>query len=413
MKRVTFYTILVSVVFCASNCTYTPVSVNTSGTGSVEVIVWINNPQTNSRETRWNRLVVQVFAKDMDTLRDTFSVDMQNSLNSFMMEKISAGENRSIEAWTLDSAGDTIHGKAGTIKTIEPGQTTKVSFTLNPVKGSLYLQLTNFPASVDSVLFAFETTGRIWKAKQKKASKVYMNLDKIPYGSIGTLSIIGYSAARDTVTSWIKQSFKFENANTTVQVSFVNVGKIGMDVSIVIPGVTTIIGTMDTTDSLGDEKGGLLISEIMYAADDSEYVEIYNPSSGIFTDTIFLQKDNDSYRYFFVTIPSHGFYVIGRRDSVAWFNAFPSSKTALDLSSGSGNWITLRAKDSSIIDIVPFLSGTNAQGWPSFSGKKSIVLDTLVSDPEYNNYGKHWTPAKSLIDSTKSLLYGTPGKVGV
>jgi hypothetical protein len=350
----------------------------------------------------------------MDTIRDTFAVDMQNAFHSFTIEKISAGKNRLVEAYTIDTAGDTIHGKASYTVTIEQGQTAKVPLTLNPVKGSLYLQLTSIPALVDSVLFSFVSKDKIWAVKQKKSTKMALTLDKIPYNTIGTLSIVGYGIANDTIASWIKEAFEFKNANTTVQVSFVNSGKIIMEVSIIIPGVTTFIGIMNPDDSLGDEKGRLIVSEIMYAADDSEYVEIYNPDSNSFTDTIILYKDNDTYRFFYVTIPAYSFYVIGRDSSLPWADAWPPAKTALDLSSASGNWITLRAKDSSIMDMVPFLSGNNSQGWPYITGgKKSIVLDSLVADPEYNNYGRHWVAAKSFIDPAITQQLGTPGKPGI
>jgi hypothetical protein len=72
------------------------------------------------------------------------------------------------------------------------------------------------------------------------------------------------------------------------------------------------------------------------------------------------------------------------------------------------------------MDWVAFLGGSNDQQWPNVtSGKKSIVLDSLASDPTYNNYGKHWVTAKTAINlanskyaSPQTAQCGTPGFKG-
>jgi hypothetical protein len=173
---------------------------------------------------------------------------------------------------------------------------------------------------------------------------------------------------------------------------------------------------MNGLDSLGSENGGLIISEIMYAANDSEYVEIYNPGAR-FDDTLILQMDMGSWMYFDVVIEPGKFVVIGRNasDGLAWVDTCPAATTALNLSSSGGNWLVLRARDSSLIDWVAFESGSNPQEWPVFSGRQSIVLDSLCSDPLYNNYGRHWRAATARIDSSgapATLQCGTPGRAG-
>ena len=110
-----------------------------------------------------------------------------------------------------------------------------------------------------------------------------MCLDKIPYDTTGTLSIVGYNTLNDTVAFWEMENFTFTNTNTTIQASFISVGKIVIQVTIHMPGVTIIIGIMDTTDSIGDENGGLTITEIMYAANDSEYIEALQECLGMTT----------------------------------------------------------------------------------------------------------------------------------
>jgi len=402
--------------FCSTwfFCGTIPSDSENFSTGTVDLRIWINKPpklESHFRETTWDHLIVQISAPDMATMLDTFDVTMEKSFYSFFIENVPAGENRLVESWTIDSEGDIIHGRDSAVIDMEPTQTTPVTSEVHPIKGSLYVVLTGFPAEVDSVLFSFTTSDTAWSVKDKKTTKLTLTIDKVPFGSTGTLSIVGYTVTKDTVASWIKEGFIFTTSNTTIEASFINVGKIDLSVHITIPGVTIIIGIMNTTDSLEDEKGGLLISEVMYSANDSEYIELYNPTGSVFSDTIIIQIDNGTYRFFGITIQPNDFYVIGR-DSLPWSDTFHPTQSALNLSSTTGNWITLRAKDSSLIDLVVFQPGSNNQGWPKISGKKSIVLDSLPNDPEYNNYGRNWIPAESYIDQAVTQQQGTPGESG-
>lgn len=394
-----------------------------SGNGSIEIISWINKLQANNtiRATTWSNMVVRISADDMGTIHDTFDVTMDNSFYTFTIENVPDGDNRLVELWTIDDEYDMIHGIDSATVVVEAAKTTQIVSELHPIRGSIYIALTEIPTIVDSVEFTFASIDTSWQVKAAREPKLTMSLDKIPFGTTGTLSIIGYNTTNDTVASWVKDNFTFTNSNITIEASFISVGKIAIQVTIFLPGVTVIFGIMDTTDSIEDEKGGLIISEIMYSANDSEYVELYNPKNTAFNDTIILQKDNGTFRYFYVVIPPQSFFVIGRRcdtiDSLNpwWYDTLHSTKSALDLSSTSGNWITVRrASDSSIIDNVAFQTGSNEQEWPNFSSstKASIVLDSLPDDPEYNNYGRNWIQAKTYIDTTITKQIGTPGEAG-
>jgi hypothetical protein len=176
---------------------------------------------------------------------------------------------------------------------------------------------------------------------------------------------------------------------------------------------------MDSLKVFDREKGPLIITEIMYGANDSEYVEVYNTlSRDTVFDTLILDIDG-SLRYFAsVSCKAKGFFVFGRK-SLPWVDATHSVSSALDLPSGGNATIMLRAKDLSIMDLVSFQGGTNKQEWPGISGKKSIVLDSLVSDPTYNNFGKNWLPAQTAINqvdprysSPATSQCGTPGYGG-
>ena len=100
--------------------------------------------------------------------------------------------------------------------------------------------------------------------------------------------------------------------------------------------------------------------------------------------------------------------MIGRRQ-LPWADTFSTVLSALDLSSTSGNWIAVRTKTRKLIDWVAFAAGTNNQSWPRISGKVSIVLDSLVADPRYNNYGMNWRAATTPIDLSRTAQLGTPG----
>lgn len=386
-------------------------------TGSVDIRVWITDyKKSTTRKTditsvTWEKLIIQVSANDMDTLRDTFELDTNLSFLSAVLEDIPVGSDREFIAWTIDKSNDILHTSECVSISVEPGQVVPLALECEPITGSIYIQLTQIPASVDSVSFTFASDPMVRRIKVKKTKKMNLCLDKIPFETVGMISIIGYNSSGDTVASWFKENFKFTNNISTLDISFVNRGKIEIQVSIKNSGITIIRGIMSATESLGDEKGGLIITEIMYAANDSEYIEIYNPQNDTFSDTIIIQKDFGSYRFFDVTIPPKGFYTIGRQ-ALPWGNTSHPVKSALDLSSTTGNWLVVRSVlDSNIYDIVSFQAGTNKQEWPVFSTslKTSIILDSLCSDPEYNNYGRNWKQAMRFIDTTFTKQLGTPG----
>jgi len=416
MKHFLFYVLFIVLSSAFLFCGNLPSTVTSSTNGNLEIRVWINKNNSATRNTRsleitWDRLVVQIYAHDLDTILDTFDITMENPFFSIVVEDIPAGTDRFVNTWTIDDEGDIIHTTTEMTVTINPAQTAQIAFILNPIVGSIYVQLTDIPTNVDSVAFCFSTNEHVWEDKDSRTAKLNLCVDKIPFGTTGTLSIVGISATGDTITSWTQSEYTFNNTNITLNVSFITVGQIEIQVTIYYPGITVILGIMDTTDSIGDENGGLLISEIMYSANDSEYVEIYNPTNTAFNDTIILQRDNGTYRFYYVTIPPFEFYVIGR-DTLPWGDTYHSTQSALDLSGTTGNWITLRsARDSSILDIVAFQAGSNNQEWPNFSTstRASIILDSLPNDPEYNNYGRNWYQATTHIDTSVTRQFGTPG----
>jgi hypothetical protein len=393
--------------------------------GSLDMHLWIEQPQpvatalAKTGATTWDRIMIEVSAGDMATIKDTINVEVGQAWLNAHVASIPAGKERRVTCWTANARGDTIHGSQSSTFDLEAGQTASVTMQLSAVRGSIYFTLTGFPATVDSVKAAFVTPGRTWSTSQKKAAKLFLALDDIPFGVTGRVWIAGFSATGDTVTAWSKDSFTLTGASVSMTASFVTVGALRMDLRVTNPGVALISGIMDTTTSLTQENGGLIVSEIMYAANDSEYIELHNPSTtAAFIDSCYVQIDNGTYQRFFAHIAAGGFFVIGRdpRDSLAWVDTCPATLSALDLFSGGGNWIVLRAKDSTIMDRVAYEGGANLQEWPSVAAKRSIALDSLCADPQYNNFGRHWRIAQSRIDTNATattLQYGTPGKAGL
>jgi hypothetical protein len=76
----------------------------------------------------------------------------------------------------------------------------------------------------------------------------------------------------------------------------------------------------------------------------------------------------------------------------------------------SGNWITVKHANGTIIDRVIFATGSFSGnvGWPTLTGRRSIELMRDKYDAVENNYGKNWrVTTGGMVEGTN--LYGTPG----
>jgi hypothetical protein len=246
-----------------------------------------------------------------------------------------------------------------------------------------------------------------------------LSIDDVPYKTSDSLIIQGTDTAGSVIyrsTLWLAFSVL---RDTTVATRFCRVStSVSLTVGAQAPASTVVSGIVGSAKTVACETGRLIISEIMYNANDSEYVEIYNPSDAAYADSLILEIDGTCRSIGIVTIQPKGFFVVGRR-SLPWADAYPSSSSSLDLSS-SGNWISLRAKagGDTVLDWVAFSGSSNTQEWPNIgSAKKSIILDSLFTDPFYNNYGRNWTPAQTLISqsypSVSTSQYGTPKTKGI
>ena len=391
---------------------------------SAQVVKQTNGlAKSNSiKVTTWDSLVVRISSADIDTIRKAFKFNGGDSLITFTISDVPAGKARSIEAWTKNMNNLVIHSSDNKKIDIASGEIKPVEFILFPKRGSIYINITDIPATIDhisaSFLFGISETLSV---SQKRSTKTYLTIDNVPDSAAGTLSITGISAAGDTLYQYSMPLvfYACQNATYSAQVTKVNTG-ISLGITAQTPSATVISASMGLKKPFDLENGPLIISEIMYGANDSEYVEVYNPLEKDTTfDTLILDIDG-VYRFFTnITVKSKGFFVFGRKN-LPWVNTVHPVSSALDLSSSGGNWITVRAKDSTAMDWVAFEGGSNDQGWPNIgTAKKSIVLDSLVSDPAYNNYGANWMAAKTPINQVNPAYSlpitsqcGTPGAAG-
>jgi hypothetical protein len=365
-------------------------------------------------QTTWDSLIVEVSAADMKTSRKAFRMDRQDGMVGVALQDIPSGDNRYVEVWTVDAAGDIIHGKSGTAKTFKPNEVVTVELVLQPVCGSIYISLYDYPTVVDSVIAVFEimenaTLVRSIRAAEKKSTRNFLALDKIPYGARGVLTVAGIGAGGDTVAVWRKKNFEFTGQNLSLEASFVDVGQISLNVMLAKPGVTVISGKMSLTDSLGKEQGPLVITEIMYyGSNDSDYIEIYNPSAVAFDDTLKIDHEGTIRSLGKIAVPS-GSYLIVANKAPSWNCGVPVATVSLALSS-TGNMIALKSSGGRLMDYVLYAtSSSEGLEWPARAAARSIELDSLPAGPEYNNFGGHWKTAKSPIGGS-TTHWGSPGK---
>ena len=423
MKGLAFGAALVTMNIVMASCVNKPSSLTRGGAGSLEILASVTKPQDQNvlakaaqdMATTWDSLVVVIGAADMDTMISVTRFSPLDPYGTIVLDDVPAGNQRTVEVYTKTKSNLTIHVSANQTVDISSAEKKVLNFNLVPQYGSIYVDLSNIPTSVSQVCAMFGGLSSC----ANRATKLYLSIDDVPDKTKDSLVIQGTDTAGALVyrsTLWLAFSVL---TDTTVATQFCRVStNISLTVSAQDPGSTVVTGFVGSTRTVACETGRLIISEIMYNANDSEYVEIYNPSGAVYADSLILEIDGTCRPIGIVTIQPKGFFVIGRR-SLPWADAYPSSSSALDLSS-TGNWISLRARagGDTVMDWVAFCGGSNDQEWPNLgTAKKSIILDSLATDPTYNNYGRNWTTAQTLISQLYPAAvtgqYGTPKNSGI
>ncbi|MFH0919256.1 MAG: hypothetical protein V1913_02755 [Fibrobacterota bacterium] len=382
---------------------------------SVSLVAPAQSALARASQTSGNRLILLIDAPDMAPLVDTITLTPGQAAVSHAISGVTPGSDRRIMVWTANAAnGLTVHSPV--IKTVDvtAGGTAALSLTLLPSRGSIYFSFHDIDKKVDSVAILFAVTADTFRTKAAVAAgnQIQLSLDYIPDNTSGTLFVYGIRDTLPTPDTLYRftRSYRFHaGLDSTLSAAFsVTPGGFSLTVSAALPGVTLVEGAMNS-GALRDstEAGPLFISEIMYNTNDSEYVEVYNPGlADVVFDTLILEVNNKYWKFTNVTVPANDFLVIGRH-AYPYADIWHTTLTALDLAS-TYEYIALRQKDSTLMDAIAFTGSTNALEWPVLpsGAKASIELDSL-GGPGYNNYGKNWRPATTLIPGTG--MKGTPG----
>jgi hypothetical protein len=355
-------------------------------------------------------LIIEISGPGMPEFRYGKSFDLSNPVSTQTVQGVPTGTDRTVKVFTVDKTGDIIHIDSIDHKgvRIDAQNVTSLTVMLIPAVGSMYLQLENIPTRVDSVFAMFAPgVGQPWIARAKRSSKIFLSLQKIPHNTHGLLTVAAVDSTKDTLYAASNEITFNACSMESIVLNFTSApGQLSFDMAVVMPGITNVSGSISTPDTQPAETGELLITEIMYAANDSEYIEVYNPGDNDRSyDTIIVDIDGTKRVFTGVAVASKKTFVFGRI-MLPWADACHATASALDLS-GSGNWITLRGKDGKMMDRVIFTGGSNTQEWPNVSGKRAIVLDNAINDAMLNNFGRNWRGGTELISGTNAQ-YGTP-----
>jgi hypothetical protein len=381
-------------------------------TGELEVQVQVKSAlgkKMSRLKTEFDSLVIEVEADDLQPMRFSRAIGTDQVLIIDTVSRIPAGSGREITVSTINRNGETVHVDSFGVRTvrIDPNFTTLIQVVLIPVKGSIYLQIAGVPTDIDSMSAVFTSSGgQTWVATVARSPKIYLSIDDIPDRTAGTLAVAGFTTGGDTLYRATTDLQVNARATNSVQLSFeATPGGLALSGTIELPGAVTVSGAMNGVTVAESERGDLIITEIMYAANDSEYIEVYNPAASEVTyDSLYLEIDGTKRLFAGVTVAAGGFYVFGRK-MLPWVDAAHATASALDLS-GSGNWITVLTKEMTVLDQVVYAGGTNNLEWPKVSGKKSICLRNELCSAEANNFGRNWFVATETIEGVSQS--GTP-----
>lgn len=406
--------LLLSVYFSGLflHCGRSPTEARRSECGSIQLRAQITENLSKTAATAatsFENIVLEVWGIDMDTLRFSKKINGRPVVVTDTFTGIPAGNRREVKIYTTDKSGFKVHidSLGNRVVRVDQNALTTINARLIPAAGSLYLQLANVSTYVDSVFLSFVSTGRTWEKRMKRSLKMNMSLDNIPDGTQGTVFFTAINSSGDTVYHASKKLTFNARESSELKFDFDFIpGSIAMNLSLKNTGVTLIAINLGNPE-ISVETGSLIITEILYySPDSSEYIEIYNPSNAAITiDTLILEIDNSWKKIESITIAAHGFYILGRK-AYAWVDKLLQPSSFLDLSQ-TGNLITLRAKDSSIIDQVIFIGGNNTLEWPAGESNKAISLDSTSYNVIRNNFGRNWFLVTKKV-SVNDSLYGTP-----
>ncbi len=392
-----------------------PSSPATSSSAAVAIRARVVSPAAAkglaTQQTTWDSLVVTLAYPDGDTVRRAISLTMGAPVASDTIAGLAADDNIRLSAQTVNTDDLVVHEAQEQSIDLSPNQTTTVSLWLEPLRSSIYIELSDVPTSVSTVAACFTADTGTFCAQTARSPRITaLSIDNVPDGATGVLALAGLDSAGDTLYTTSLSLTSHADGAATIWADFTeSPAGLTADITLSEPEPTLVTGSMSGASAGGPELGPLVISEIMYMANGAEYLELYNPAaSDTSFDTLIVEKDGSRRVLCDITVAAGGFYVIGRADSTWVDTALPF----LDLSSTSGNSLVIRTKRDDVVDWVAYVTRDNDVEWPDISSARiSIVLDSLAVDPAYNNYGRHWHTAHTPLGADSSMC-GTPGASG-
>jgi hypothetical protein len=409
---------VVSVMIISMNmsCGNAPTKVERCSTGALEVQIQVRSElakQVKTKATTYDSLVIELTDEDGEELRFVQSIDPTRTTIVDTISNLSTGVDYAVRITTINEGGRVIHEDANGVRTVRINQdvVSLLQVVLVPVSGSIYLQIADIPTSVDSLILEFQAeNGGVWEKRIDRSRKIYTSLDNIPHETRGMLYVAAIGENGDTLFSADAEVIiDAHTVSGVVQLDFSEASEAGglaLNGTLVLPGAGIVTASLGDVVAAVEESGELIITEIMYAANDSEYIELFNPSEGdLVFDTLIVDIDGTSRIYTDVAIGAGSYLTIGRC-VLPWIDLVPASTGVMDLS-GNGNWLTVSLSDGTIIDQVAFTGGRNDLEWPRVSGKRAICLNGESYSSSSNNFGRNWFTASELIDGSESQ-YGSP-----
>lgn len=186
-----------------SSCANNPSGYSKSKTGSAEIWASLAKTQTQNvlaktqatEETTWDSLVVMITGNDMDTMMLSFKFSPSDPYISASVENVPAGKKRAFTVFTKTKNNLVIHTTTPQVVDISPSEVKTLDFTLVPVLGSIYIDLSNIPTSVLSVCASFDGLSSC----ANRSTKLYLSIDDVPDKTSDSLVIEGTDTAGTVV----------------------------------------------------------------------------------------------------------------------------------------------------------------------------------------------------------------------
>ncbi|HEX2956831.1 MAG TPA: hypothetical protein VHO70_08360, partial [Chitinispirillaceae bacterium] len=184
------------------SCGKAPTTVENRDFGAIALKTQIDRSlmkRTEVQATSFDSMIVEIDASDFTApVRKSIVLNRSSAASIDTISSIPSGSSRIVKVWTVNSSGVVVHRDSILSHTvaIEPGVCTPLSVNLIPVAGSIYLQLGSLPTSIDSIEAVFlSDSGKTWKTKVKRSSRVYISINNIPHLTSGVLTVTTFSSA--------------------------------------------------------------------------------------------------------------------------------------------------------------------------------------------------------------------------